>query len=110
DLPGVRWLMEKVVRAIRVPQERFRREAPELQEAIAELKRGGCVLIFPEGFLRRKEEKLLKLFGQGVWRILKEVPNTPVVVFWIEGGWGSYTSYKDGPPMKNKKMDFHRRI
>jgi len=110
DLPVIRWLMAKVVRAIRVPVTPFRREAPELAEAVAELRRGGCVLLFPEGILRRTEEKLLRQFGRGVWHILKEMPQTPVVVFWIEGGWGSYASYKDGPPMKNKRLDFRRRI
>jgi 1-acyl-sn-glycerol-3-phosphate acyltransferase len=110
DVPGIRWLMENVVRAIRVPLVKYRREAPELRQAIEELQSGGCLLLFPEGFLRRKEERLLKLFGQGVWHILREVPETPVVVCWIEGGWGSYCSYKNGPPMKNKKRDFWRRI
>ncbi len=110
DMPVIGWLMKHVVQAIRVPQVRFRRDAPELEEAIAELKRGGCVMLFPEGFLRRKEERILRQFGQGVWRILREAPRTKVVIFWIEGGWGSYCSYKDGPPMKNKKRDFWRRI
>src|SRR5205814_578406 len=66
--------------------------------------------LFPEAILRRKEEKLLRQFGQGVWHILRETPQTPIVLFWIEGGWGSWASYKDGPPMKDKKMDFRRRI
>ena len=110
DIRGIRWVMEHVVRAIRVPLKKYRREAPELRQAIEELQSGGCVLLFPEGFLRRTEERLLKLFGQGIWHILREAPETPVVVCWIEGGWGSYCSYKDGPPMKNKKRDFWRRI
>ena len=110
DLPGVRWIMAHVVRAIRVPKAKFRREAPELKEAADELKRGGCVMLFPEAILRRTEDRLLRQFGQGVWHILKEVPQTAVVVFWIEGGWGSYASYKDGRPMKNKRLDFRRRI
>src|SRR5205823_3104459 len=70
----------------------------------------GCVLIFPEAILRRKEDQLLRQFGQGVWHILRAVPDTPVVVFWIEGGWGSFASYKGGPPMKNKRLDWWRRI
>src|SRR5262249_29838387 len=49
-------------------------------------------------------------FGQGVWRILKEVPQTPVVVCWIEGGWGSFLSYHNGPPGRNKKLDRRRTI
>ena len=49
-------------------------------------------------------------FGQGAWHILKELPQTPVVVCWIEGGWGSWASYRGGPPMKNKRLDFRRRI
>ncbi len=110
DLPVIGWLMKNVIGAIRVPQVKFRREAPELQLAIEELQRGGCVLLFPEGILRRKEDRILRQFGQGVWHILRAVPETQVVVFWIEGGWGSYCSYKDGPPMKNKKRDFWRRI
>jgi 1-acyl-sn-glycerol-3-phosphate acyltransferase len=110
DLPGLRWLMQYVVQAIRVQHSRFRREAPELQEAIAALDRGQCVIIFPEGAMRRKADKPLRQFGQGVWRILKERPQTPVVVCWIEGGWGSYCSYYNGPPTKNKRFDFWRRI
>jgi 1-acyl-sn-glycerol-3-phosphate acyltransferase len=110
DLPGLRWLMRYVVEAIRVQHSRFRREAPELQEAIAALDRGQCVIIFPEGSMRRKADKPLRQFGQGVWRILKERPQTPVVVCWIEGGWGSYFSYYNGPPTKNKRIDFWRRI
>jgi 1-acyl-sn-glycerol-3-phosphate acyltransferase/MFS family permease len=110
DLPVIRWLMAKVVRAIRVQDAIFRREAPELEEAIQVLRGGGSVLLFPEGSLRRKEETLLRQFGQGVWHILRAVPETPVVVLWIEGGWGSYASYKDGPPMKNKHLDRRRPI
>lgn len=112
DLPVIRWLMRKIVRAIRVEMTRFRREAPEIQEGIEVLKNGGCLMIFPEGILRRKEEPLLRQFGQGVWHILNEVPDTLVIVCWIEGGWGSYLSYKDGPPTRNKKPDFwhHLRI
>ena len=81
-----------------------------MQVAIAALDRGECVVLFPEGFLRRKEEKPLKQFGQGLWLILKDRPTTPVVVCWIEGGWGSYFSYFKGPPTKNKKLDFRRPI
>src|SRR5262249_32931450 len=110
DLPGLRWLMRYVVQAIRVQHSRFRREAPELREAIAALDRGQCVVLFPEGAMRRSADKPLRQFGQGIWIILKERPQTPVVVCWIEGGWGSYWSYCNGPPTKNKRMDFWRRI
>jgi 1-acyl-sn-glycerol-3-phosphate acyltransferase len=68
------------------------------------------VVIFPEGYLRRKEEQLLRRFGQGVWQILSARPATPVVACWIEGTWGSYTSYFNGPPTKNKRPDFRRPI
>ena len=110
DLPGIRWLMAHVVGAIRVQIGAFRRETPELHKAVAVLRRGGCVLLFPEGGLRKREETLLGPFGQGVWHILKAAPETPVVVCWIEGGWGSFASYRGGPPMKNKRLDWRRTI
>jgi 1-acyl-sn-glycerol-3-phosphate acyltransferase len=105
DLPVVRWLSRHVARAIRVPTGVFRREAPELQEAIDALGAGECVVIFPEGMLRRSEAEFLQPFGRGVWQILAALPETPVSFCWIEGGWGSYYSYKDGPPGKNKQAD-----
>jgi 1-acyl-sn-glycerol-3-phosphate acyltransferase len=110
DLPVLKWLMVNVVHAIRVQDSEYRREAPELQVAIAALDRGECVVIFPEGRLRRSTEKPLRQFGQGVWHILNERPTTPVVVCWIEGGWGSFMSYWGGPPTKNKRMDWWRPI
>jgi 1-acyl-sn-glycerol-3-phosphate acyltransferase len=110
DLPFIRWSMSHIVGAIRVPASSFRREAPELNEAIAVLRQGGCVLIFPEAQLRRREDQPLRLFGQGVWRILQEVPQTPVLVCWIEGGWGSFTSYWNGPPLRGKWPDWRRHI
>ncbi len=110
DMPFIRWCMVHIVQAIRVPVSKFRREAPELEEAIDVLRSGGCVLIFPEAQLRRREEQPLRLFGQGVWRILQEVPDTPVLVCWIEGGWGSFTSYFNGPPLRGKRLDWWRRI
>jgi 1-acyl-sn-glycerol-3-phosphate acyltransferase len=106
----LRPLLKYVFRVIVVPDQRFRHDAPELQDAIAALDRGECVVIFPEGFLRRKEEQPLRRFGQGIWQILRERPNTPVVSCWIEGGWGSYCSYFNGPPTKNKKIDIRRPI
>jgi len=110
DLPGLRWVMTHLVEAIRVEAATFRREVPEINQAIAVLDRGDCVLIFPEGALRKKEEVLLKQFGQGVWHILRERPHVPVVLGWIDGSWGSYFSYWKGPPTKNKRFDFWRRI
>jgi 1-acyl-sn-glycerol-3-phosphate acyltransferase len=110
DLPVIRWLMRHVAHAIRVQVGKFRREAPELQEAVAALDRGECVVIFPEGSLRRPDSPLLRMFGQGVWHILHERPKTPVVVCWIEGGWGSFFSYFNGKPGKNKRVDFRRPI
>jgi 1-acyl-sn-glycerol-3-phosphate acyltransferase len=110
DLPVIRPLMRHVFFAIRVPESGFRREAPEVHDAIAALQRGENVLIFPEGWLKRKEELSLRRFGQGIYQILREVPRTPVVACWIEGGWGSFVSFYKGPPTKNKKFDFLRRI
>jgi 1-acyl-sn-glycerol-3-phosphate acyltransferase len=110
DLPVIRWLMRHVVHAIRVQVGKFRREAPELNEAVAALDRGECVVIFPEGSLRKKEQPILRMFGQGVWHILNERPKTPVVVCWVEGGWGSFLSYFNGKPGRNKRVDFRRLI
>mgnify|MGYP001807030108 CR=1 FL=1 len=103
-------LLKGVFRVIVVPETPIKRETPELDQAVAALDRGEVVVIFPEGYLRRKEETPLRRFGQGVWRILSARPDTPVVACWVEGGWGSKFSYKDGPPTKNKPMDFRRPI
>jgi 1-acyl-sn-glycerol-3-phosphate acyltransferase len=110
DRPLLHWFARHVVHAIRVQASTFRREAPELAEAVAALDAGEPLLIFPEGAMRRREQVPLKRFGQGIWHILAERPKTPVVVCWIEGNWGTYTSYRDGPPTVNKRMDFWRRI
>jgi 1-acyl-sn-glycerol-3-phosphate acyltransferase len=110
DRPILRWLMINVVHAIRVEASEFRRQAPELRQAVAALDRGECVVVFPEGRMRRREDQLLHRFGQGIWHILRERPNTPVIACWIEGGWGSYFSYRDGPPARNKRFDRWRRI
>ncbi|HZT82119.1 MAG TPA: MFS transporter [Gemmataceae bacterium] len=109
DLPGLRLLM-RFFGVIRVPAVRYKREAPELAEAIAALDRGECVLIFPEGMVRRREDVTLRQFAQGVWHILSARPGTPVLPCWIEGGWGSFTSHKGGPPMRGKPIDLRRRI
>jgi 1-acyl-sn-glycerol-3-phosphate acyltransferase/MFS family permease len=110
DLPGLRWLMTYVFHAIRVEASTFRRDVPELQEAIRRLDEGRCLVLFPEGWMRRREEMPIRHFGQGIWHILRARPQTPVVVCWLEGTWGSYFSHKDGPAMKNKKFDLRRRI
>jgi 1-acyl-sn-glycerol-3-phosphate acyltransferase len=110
DLPVIRWLMVHLAHAIRVQAATFRRDVPELRQAVAALDRGECLVIFPEGSMRRREERLLRQFGQGVWHILNERPQTPVVACWIEGGWRSFFSYWHGPPTKNKRFDFWRRV
>ena len=110
DVRAIRPLMIRFG-VIRVPEKSFKKDAPEIREAIAALDRGECVVIFPEGYLRRTEERLLRRFGQGIWQILQARPETPVFACWIEGGWGSYTSYFNGPPTKNKsKKDVRRPI
>lgn len=106
----LRWTMIYLADAIRVEHSGFRREIPELKKAVEALDAGKCLVIFPEGRLRRSEDKPLKMFGQGIWHILKERPNVPVVVCWIEGGWGSFFSYFKGPPTKNKKIDVRHPI
>jgi 1-acyl-sn-glycerol-3-phosphate acyltransferase len=110
DLPILAWLMRHVIGTIRVPDKSLRHEAPELKEAVAALDRGECVVLFPEGFLRRKEDVPLRRFGRGVWQILSDRPQTPIFACWIEGSWGSYFSYRSGPPTKGKRFDFWRPI
>lgn len=111
DLPVIRWIMATITKAIRVPATTFRREAPELQEAVAVLQAGGCLLVFPEARLRKTQEKLLYPFGQGLWHVVRAVPNVRVVAVWIEGGWGSWTSQANGqPPFRGKPVDCLRRI
>lgn len=107
DLPVIRRLMV-AFGVIRVPEKAIKKDTPEIKEAIAALDRGECVVIFPEGYLRRSEDRFLRRFGQGIWQILQARPNTPVYACWIEGAWGSYTSYFNGRPMKHKRLDFQR--
>jgi 1-acyl-sn-glycerol-3-phosphate acyltransferase len=109
DLPGLKPLMQ-LAGVIRVQAATYRRDVPEIDEAITALDRGDCVLLFPEGWMRRYDDRPLRQFGQGIARILKERPQTPVIVCWIEGGWGSYFSHRGGPPTKNKRFDWWRRI
>lgn len=110
DMPVLHFLARHVVHAIRVPHGKFRRDAPELQEALAALGRGEAVLIFPEGQMRKRPDRPLLHFGRGIAEMLQERPTTPVVICWIEGAWGSYTSYLGGPPTRNKRPDFWRPI
>ncbi len=109
-LPVLRPILQHVIRVIVVPEEPIRREAPEVKQVIAALDAGRVVVIFPEGYLRRKEDQLLRRFGQGVWQVLRDRPETPVVACWIEGAWGSFASYRGGPPTKNKRPDVRRPI
>ena len=111
DLPFISWMMRRVIKAIRVPEKALKQDVPqEIKEVIAALDRGECVVLFPEGYLRRSDDRPLRRFGRGVWQVLSARPDTPVFPCWIEGGWGSYTSYKNGLPTKNKRPDFRRRI
>jgi 1-acyl-sn-glycerol-3-phosphate acyltransferase len=110
DLPVLSWIMRHIIGTIRVPDVRYRHDAPELQEAVAALDRGEYIVLFPEGYLRRKEEQPLRRFGRGVWKILSDRPTTPVFACWIEGNWGSFFSYRGGPPTKGKRIDFWRHI
>ncbi len=110
DRPIIRQLMVYFYDTIRVREVAVRKDAPELREAVEALDAGKCVVIFPEGFLRRSEDVPLRRFGRGVWHILKDRPDTPVVACWIEGGWGSYFSFKNGSPTKNKPKEFRRLI
>jgi 1-acyl-sn-glycerol-3-phosphate acyltransferase len=110
DLPLMRWMMKNVVEAIRVQASSFRREAPEIADAVAALDGGEGVVIFPEGRMRRRDNVPIWQFGQGVVQILKQRPATPVVICWIENNWGSFTSYRGGAPTKNKRPDLWRHI
>ncbi|HEX4588605.1 MAG TPA: lysophospholipid acyltransferase family protein, partial [Gemmataceae bacterium] len=107
---GLHFYMKHIINAIPSGVGTVRRETPELDEAVRRLDRGEGLLIFPEGWVRRKEEEPIRRFAQGAWRILRDRPTTPVVACWIEGGWGSWTSFWNGPPFKNKPIDFRRPI
>ena len=110
DVRGLRFLMRHVFRNIRVIESTVRKEAPELAEAVKALNVGRCVVLFPEGYLRRKENQPMRRFGRGVWRILADRPETPVLPCWIEGTWGSYFSHAGGPPTTNKPKDRRRPV
>jgi 1-acyl-sn-glycerol-3-phosphate acyltransferase len=111
DLPVIRWLMVHVFHTIRVPEKALKKDVPqEIVEAVAALDRGECVVLFPEGYLRRSDDRPLRRFGRGVWHILSQRPDTPVYACWIEGAWGTFTSYRGGPPTKNKRPDLRRPV
>jgi len=114
DKPALHYLLKNIVHCIRVGGVSRRKERPpELEEAVCRLDQGECLVLFPEGQLRKRDDELLRHFGQGIWHILKERPETPLVPIWIEGGWGSFASYAGGtPPMidKGKLMDWGRKI
>lgn len=110
DRPIIRQLMRYIFDTIRVPEIAIKRDTVEVAEAITALDEGKCVVIFPEGWLRRKDDQPLRRFGRGIWQILSARPDTPVICCWIEGAWGSYFSYKDGPPTVNKRRDFRHAI
>ncbi len=110
DLPVISWIMRRVYKVIRVQDSSFRREAPEIGEAIARLDQGDTVMIFPEGWLRRTEEKPIRRFARGIYEIVAARPQIVLIPCWIEGGWGSFTSFHNGPPTKGKRMDFFRTI
>ncbi|HMP01420.1 MAG TPA: lysophospholipid acyltransferase family protein [Gemmatales bacterium] len=110
DLPVLSFLMRYVVETIRVEDNRRKRETPEIDEAIMRLRQGHCVMIFPEGRLKRHEEPVMNYFAQGVWHILKAVPETTIVATWTDGAWGAYLSYRHGPPGVGKPMDFWKRL
>lgn len=107
NLPILRRLMVSFG-VIQVTEKAIKKDTPEIREAIAALDRGECLVIFPEGYLRRTEEQPLRRFGRGIWQILQARPHIPIFACWIDGGWGSYTSYWNGPPTKIKKLDFRR--
>ncbi len=104
------WFMAHILNVIPVGGEGYRREPTELAEAVRRLDRGEALLVFPEGWVRRKADEPLRRFAQGPGLILRERPATPVVACWIEGGWGSLTSFRDGPPFRNKRLDWRRPI
>jgi 1-acyl-sn-glycerol-3-phosphate acyltransferase len=107
---GLHFYMKHIVNAIPSGVGLIRRDAPELDESVRRLDLGEGVLIFPEGWARRKEEEPIRRFAQGAWWILRDRPQTPVVACWIEGGWGSWSSFWNGSAFKGKRMDFRRPI
>jgi 1-acyl-sn-glycerol-3-phosphate acyltransferase len=107
---GLHFYMKHIINAIPSGGGTVRREAPELAEVVRRLDLGEGILVFPEGWVRRKEEEPIRRFAQGPWRVLRDRPTTPVVACWIEGGWGSWSSFWNGPPFKGKRLDLRRPI
>ena len=107
DLPVLRRLMV-AFGVIRVPEKAMKKQTPEIDAALAALDRGECVVIFPEGYLRRTEERPRADSGRGV-ADLQAAGHAGVRVL-DRGAWGSYMSYYNGRPTKNKKRDFRRPI
>src|SRR5262249_363652 len=95
DLP----LIRRPLAASRGPGKAVRKDPRDVRGGSAAPDRGGCGVVFPEGSLRRSEDRILRRFGQGIWQTLQARPDTPVFACWIDGAWGSYTSYCNGRPM-----------
>ena len=109
DLPGIRWLMVHVFGTIRVQEKR--------SGNVSRTRRGGRGAgprrlpgAVPRGLPAPHDDKPMKRFGRGVWHILSARPDVPVVACWIEGAWGSFTSYRGGYPTKGKRPDLRRPI
>lgn len=109
-LPGLHFYMKHIINAIPAGAPKIRKVAPELDEVVHRLDRGEGVLIFPEGWVRRNADEEIRRFAQGPWRILTERPTTPVLACWIEGSWGSWSSFVNGSPFQPNRLDFRRPI
>lgn len=88
------------------------KEDPELMEkalekAIAELKEGEMVCIFPEGTLTRDGN--MNPFRPGVLKILESAP-VPVIPVAIQNMWGSYFSRSEGKALLKRPRRFWSRI
>ena len=62
---GLHFYMKHIINAIPSGLGKVRREAPELAEAVHRLDCGEGILIFPEGWVRRKEEDTIRRFARG---------------------------------------------
>jgi 1-acyl-sn-glycerol-3-phosphate acyltransferase len=107
-IPALRWFF-RLVRAIPIAP---RREDPEVMEAAFDeidraLAAGELVCIFPEGKVTR--DGRVDEFRPGFERILARRP-VPVVPLGLRGMWGSFFSWKHGPPMRSWPRRFWARI